>query len=466
MPKRLFSFLLWCGGLFPLLLFAQTPPNVILIVADDLGYGDVGFNGNEVIQTPHLDQMAAGGVVMDRFYAAAPLCSPTRGSILTGRHPFRFGILAAHTGGMRPGELTLAEAFKEADYATGFFGKWHLGWVRPEAEWDVKGHYSPPWRHGFDLAFATKSAVPTWNPTKTPEGWTAWGYDGSENWAASQYVLNGELVTDNLDGDDSRVIMDRAIPFMEQAQQSGQPFFSCIWFHTPHEPVVAGPEYLAMYPELSERQQHYYGAITAMDEQIGRLRDQLEAWGIEKETVILFTSDNGPARPQVRRGVASAGPYRGGKHTVYEGGLRVPTVVAWPGQVEAGRSAYMSGTVDIFSTLLALAGVTPKLDDRPMDGLDLSPAILEGASRRPTDLGAGWMRLYKDTQALTWIDNQYKLISRPLDEEIELYDLLADPSESVNLAAEQPERVAAMQAKLKAWLASCPLSRDGMDYAH
>ena len=135
-------------------------PNIILVMSDDQGWGDVGFNGHSVLKTPHLDEMASNGVKFDRFYAAAPLCSPTRGSCLTGRFPFRYGILAAHTGGMRTGEVTIAEALKKQGYATGFFGKWHLGWMQPE-ELKTRGFYSPPFHHGFDYTFATTSAVPT-----------------------------------------------------------------------------------------------------------------------------------------------------------------------------------------------------------------------------------------------------------------------------------------------------------------
>ena len=129
-------------------------PNVILLMSDDQGWGDVGFNGNDRIQTPHLDAMASDGVRFDRFYAAAPLCSPTRGSCLTGRFPFRFGILAAHTGGMRVGEITVAEMLKKHGYSTGMFGKWHIGWVKPD-EVGTRGFYSPPSHHGFDEYFAT-----------------------------------------------------------------------------------------------------------------------------------------------------------------------------------------------------------------------------------------------------------------------------------------------------------------------
>lgn len=463
--KYVLLFVLFSIGASPI-IWAQASPNIILILADDLGYGDVGFNGNTIIQTPQLDRLAQEGLVFDRFYAAAPICSPTRGSLLTGRHPFRYGVLAAHSGGMRPGEVTLAEALKSDNYATGFFGKWHLGWVRPDAEWDDRGQYSPPWYHGFDQAFATKSAVPTWNPTKVPPGWTSWGYDESGNWAGSKYVLNGEPVTENLAGDDSRVIMDRVLPFIEQAHEQAVPFFACVWFHTPHEPVVAGPEYLAKYPGYPEAQQHYYGAITAMDEQIGRLRQRLETMGLAENTIIWFTSDNGPARPNVRKGAASAGPFRGTKHTVYEGGLRVPTVLFWPGNIPTGRTAYLSGTVDVFPTLLALAGVRPDLGDRTIDGQDLRPAIYDKALQRQQDLGTGWMRLYQDTKALSWINHRYKLIERPLSGEVELYDLLEDPQETKNIALEQPQIVQQMHAQLMAWEEACRWSRDGLDYRY
>lgn len=446
---------------------AQNSPNIILIMADDLGYGDVGFNGNEIIKTPALDQMADQGLVFDRFYAAAPICSPTRGSCLTGRHPFRYGVLAAHTGGLRDGEITLAEVFKNQGYQTGFFGKWHLGWVKPDEQWDERGIYSPPRYHGFDHTFATKSAVPTWNPTITPEGWNAWGEKEGEPWKdGTAYVANGKVVTENLQGDDSRVIMDRAIPFIENAANDDKPFFTCIWFHTPHEPVVAGPEYRAIYEEYSEEKQHYYGAITAMDKQIGRLRDKLQQLGIAENTILWFTSDNGPSGHMVKPGIASAGKYRGSKHTVYEGGLRMPTVLEWPGKVAPGRTSYMSGTIDFLPTLMALAKVEYELDDRPLDGINIEAAIYQNEKERPAPMAFGWMRLWADIKALAWTDNQYKLIVHELKDQVELFDLVQDPSESKNLAREMPELVNKMKESLNDWEKSCQLSRDGRDYRY
>jgi arylsulfatase A-like enzyme len=348
------TFFVFCGVL-SLQAQEKSSPNIILLLADDLGWGDVGFNGNEIIKTPQLDKMAASGVVYKRFYAASPLCSPTRGSCLTGRYPFRYGILSAHTHGLRPAEITVAEVAKERNYTTGLFGKWHLGWLEPD---NVKGRgiYSPPWHHGFDSSFCTYSAVPTYDPQITPDGWNKWGNKEGERWSES-YFINGREVTEKLQGDDSKIIMDKAIPFIENAVKREQPFFACIWFHTPHEPVVAGPEYRAMYRQYSDSAQHYFGCITAMDDQIGRLNSKLEQLGVADNTIILFTSDNGPEGEvsQPVNKIASTGPFRGHKHTIYEGGLRVPAVLYWPGNIDPGRvSDAITGTVDFFPTVAQL----------------------------------------------------------------------------------------------------------------
>ncbi|WP_372897133.1 sulfatase-like hydrolase/transferase [Stieleria sp.] len=334
----------------PLSAEERDRPNVILLMSDDQGWGDVGFNGNDGIKTPHLDAMAAEGVRFDRFYAAAPLCSPTRGSCLTGRYPFRFGVLAAHTAGMRVGEITIAEVLKSKGYRTGFFGKWHLGWVK-ESDAGARGFYSPPSQHGFDTHFATTSAVPTWDPTVTPENWSSWGSKPGELWkGGAPYVQDGVQVTDNMAGDDSRVIMDRVLPFIEASKD--QPFFAAVWFHAPHEPVVAGPEYRELYKNRGTARQNLYGCITAMDEQIGRLRIKLEELDLAESTVVFFCSDNGPADSLTKKGVASAGPFKGHKHTLYEGGLLVPACAVWPGVIPPGTSTSVRcSTVDYFPTI-------------------------------------------------------------------------------------------------------------------
>lgn len=437
--------------------------NVIMLMADDLGWGDVGFNGNKKIITPHLDKMAEAGIRFTNFYAAAPLCSPTRASCLTGRAPFRQGIFAAHTGGMRHAETTIAEVLKKNGYATGFFGKWHLGWVQPE-QINPRGHYSPPWQHGFEEVFATKSAVPTWNPTIYPDNWNGFGRGENGKWGGSIYVHNGVPETENLSGDDSRIIMDRAIPFIEKSIEENKPFLATIWFHTPHEPVVAGPEYLAKYPNLPEDQKHLYGCITAMDEQIGRLKALLNEKGVAENTILLFCSDNGPADPQAKAGIASAGPFRGHKHQMWEGGLRVPSVIEWPGKIEAGQiSDFTACTSDYFPTILEMLEI-PVPTKVPLDGESLLPVLKGAQMDREKPFAAGFLRHYRTTETYAFIEGQYKICIPDKGEEMMLFDLIADPTESNNLAKEKPRLFEKMKANLEQVKTSWRLSREGNDY--
>ncbi|WP_166831128.1 sulfatase-like hydrolase/transferase [Thalassoroseus pseudoceratinae] len=441
-------------------------PNIILLMSDDQGWGDVGFNGNVRIHTPHLDAMAKQGVRFDRFYASAPLCSPTRGSCLTGRHPFRFGVLAAHTAGMRVGEITIAEMLKSKGYRTGFFGKWHLGWVK-ESDAGSRGFYSPPSQHGFDTHFATTSAVPTWNPTVTPDNWSSWGNKPGEPWkGGAPYVQDGVEVTNNMAGDDSRVIMDRVLPFIEENEK---PFFATVWFHTPHEPVVAGPEYRKRYAKSGSARQNLYGCITAMDEQIGRLRERLEERGLSKSTVIFFCSDNGPADSLTRKGVASAGPFKGHKHTMYEGGLLVPACAVWPGVIPAGVTTDVRcSTLDYFPTIANLVGYKfASRNKRPIDGIDLMPVIRGEVKKRPTNLFFGYRRLYGGVDGQALISGDWKLLREAKPQgRVRLYDLAKDPYERNDLVKSRPEQLKLLMDRLQAIDHECQLSRDGADYKY
>lgn len=445
----------------------QVRPNVILLMSDDQGWGDVGFNGNEDLQTPNLDAMAAAGVRLDRFYAAAPLCSPTRGSCLTGRFPFRFGILAAHTGGMRVGETTIAETLKKNDYATGFFGKWHVGWVKPD-EVGTRGFYSPPSHHGFDEYFATTSAVPTWNPTVTPDDWDKWGAGPGEPWKGGfPYVHNGVEATENLGGDDSRVIMDRVIPFVES--HAANSFLATVWFHTPHEPVVAGEEYKKPYRKFGNARQNYYGCITAMDEQVGRLRAKLRELGIEKRTLILFCSDNGPSDGLTEKGVASAGPFKGHKHTMYEGGVMVPACVEWPSVIApGGATSVRCSTVDILPTIAALNSRGKSTSSsRPIDGIDLMPVISGEVTERGKPLFFGYRRLHQGIDGQALIAKDWKILREAKkDGRVRLYNLAEDPFEKNDLADQFPERTDQLREQLMELDASCQRSRDGADYRY
>jgi len=465
LPSALFPSLL-------LLLFSLSvtaaPPNIILLMSDDQGWGDVGFNGHPAIKTPHLDEMAANGAVFERFYSVSSICSPTRASCLTGRYPYRSGIIAAHTAGMRVGEITLAEALAKKGYATGFFGKWHLGWLKPD-EIGTRGHYSPPWHHGYEETFATTSAVPTYNPTKTPDNWTGWGSEPGEPWKGGDpYVHNGVATTENMQGDDSRVIMDRVLPFL--TTNKDKPFLATIWFHAPHEPVYAGPEHRKPYAKFSEEHQHYYGCITAMDEQIGRLRKFLQQENLAENTLLFFCSDNGPSTGVLKRGIASAGQFRGSKHTVYEGGHLVPACVEWPGKIPAGTKVTTPcATIDYFPTITKIVGYEfSKGKKRPLDGIDLMPIIKGEQQSRKKDLFFGYRRLYQNKDGAALISGNYKVLREAVEKKprTRLYNLSKDPYEKNDLAKKEPEKLTKMLEKLKAIDEDCARSRDGADYAY
>ncbi|MCL4105671.1 UNVERIFIED_CONTAM: hypothetical protein GTU68_023738 [Idotea baltica] len=436
-------------------------------MSDDQGWGDVGFNGNERVKTPHLDEMAASGIRFDRFYASASLCSPTRGACLTGRYPFRFGVLAAHTGGMRVGEITIAEVLKSKDYATGFFGKWHLGWVKME-DAGSRGFFSPPSLHGYDEFFATTSAVPTWDPGVTPEGWNRFGQKEGEPWKGGKpYVHDGVEVTENITGDDSRIIMDRVIPFIDKNKES--PFFATVWFHTPHEPVVAGQKYKDLYPKAGELRKNYYGCITAMDEQIGKLRTKLRELNIEKNTLLLFCSDNGPSDSLAKKDIASTCGFRGHKHTMYDGGLLVPACGEWPGRIPAGtQTAVRCSTVDFLPTVASLVGYEfTGSKKRPIDGIDLMPVIDGEQKARNKDLFFGYRRLVRGVDGQALIRGNYKLVREANeDAKIRLFDLEKDPYEKNDLS--KNKEFSELRKELEKAMAeidkSCQISRDGGDY--
>ena len=482
---RLGAYLLIVSAVFSLgCQKSQTPevttsetskPNVILIMADDLGWGDVAYNGHPVIKTPNLDAMAASGLKFNRFYAGAPVCSPTRGSVLTGRHPSRYGIPTANRGHLEDEEVALAEVMKSQGYATGHFGKWHLGTMTPDYS-GKKGrkpeeNYSTPGTSGSDEWFATEYAVSTWDPYDPANA------HGGVVDPRVLYWENGKNIVDGIEqglvGCDSRIIMDRALPFIEKQVKTETPFFTVIWFHAPHTPVVAGPEYLAMYPNEEEGKQHFYGVVTALDEQVGRLRSSLREMGVAENTMVWFCSDNGPeGNPEARnRNQGSAGKFRGRKRSLYEGGVRVPGILEWPAKVSSRVTDFPAVTSDYFPTILEVLGFRiPEMDTRPYDGVSLLPVIEEDLKERPRPIG------FDGHGLATLNDNRFKLVHNPNEERLnsdngttpmaewELYDLLADPSETTNIANQYPEAVKKMRSQLIAWQISCDASAKGMDY--
>jgi arylsulfatase A-like enzyme len=446
----------------------RTPsrPNIILMMADDLGWGDPGFNGNPIIKTPHLDAMAKAGLRFDRFYSGAPVCSPTRGSCLTGRHPYRYGIWTANEGHLRKEEVSLPEVLKAQGYTTGHYGKWHLGTLNPTfsgkgAGRDAARNFMTPAMKGSDDWFATEYGVRLWDPFTDA--------------AANPYYTNGKLETENLAGDDSRVLMDRAIPFIRKAAAAKTPFLAVIWFHAPHEPVVAGPEYLKMYPGCSEGEQHYYGCITALDEQVGRLRKELRDLGVADNTMVWFTSDNGPEgnTGDAGRQRGSAGGLRGRKRSLWEGGVRVPGLLEWPARIKPGTVTNVPcSTLDYFPTTLDLLGFRLKGQPEPIDGVSLVPLFEGRMTERPVPIpfetiGGTGSNNSRGSPRMALVDNRYKLLTdmEGAGDKDLLFDLLADPSETKNLAAERADVAQAMKAQLAAFRESCKRSFAGQDYA-
>ncbi len=445
-------------------------PNIILCMADDQGWGDVAYNGHKVLQTPVLDEMAAKGLRFDRFYAAAPVCSPTRGSVLTGRHPNRFGCFSWGRT-LRPQEITIAEALKQAGYTTGHFGKWHVGSVRAD---------SPvcPGNSGFDVWYS------------------------SPNFYENSPILshNGKAV--ETQGESSMVTVELAVPFMKKARDDKKPFLAVIWFGNPHTPNVATPELQALYEGQSKKLANLYGEITGIDRAMGRLRTELRSMGIADNTIVWYTSDNG-AIPG-----GSTGGLRARKGSIYEGGLRVPAVIEWPAKIKRPRrTSVNAGTVDIYPTLIDIVGLDVPGQVKPLDGVSLVPLINGRMKSRDKPMGfwkhkiggistpaarlmkqlleeqeAGQQTPAKDLNAAdvskqydendlpghsAWLDGDYKLhriVGRGGKVTWELYHLGNDPSEKNDLLEAEPMRVEKMKAELLAWQRSVVRSLNGDDY--
>lgn len=445
-------------------------PNIILCMADDQGWGDMAYNGHPVLRTPNFDAMAAEGLRFDRFYAAAPVCLPTRGSVMTGRTPNRFGCFKWGFP-LRPQEITIAEALKTAGYATGHFGKWHLGSVR-------KGSPVNPGASGFDTWFS------------------------GENFFDNDAVLSREGVAVETQGESSMITVDAALEFIREHSKGDQPFFAVVWFGSPHSPHRAAEAFRALYADQPEKQQHFYGEITGMDHAFGKLRSELRALDIHENTLLWYCSDNG-GLPKLG---ATGG--RGYKGMIYEGGLRVPAILEWPGRLAQPYSTNLPCvTSDIYPTLLDIAGVRME-NHPPLDGVSLVP-LLDGAmNARTKPIGFwdypikglstpsdAWMaelleaqregrepdppRLRLDAGTIekqyptdtfpghaAWLDWPWKLHRIESDDSVkwELYNLKEDPQEQNDRSAGEPERTADMQVHLEAWLVSVVNSLNGKDY--
>ncbi len=445
-------------------------PNIILIMADDQGWGDTGYNGHPYLKTPNLDDMAASGAQFNRFYAASAVCSPTRGSVMTGRHPLRYGICYANCGHIKPEEITLAEMVKEKGYTTGHFGKWHLGTLTQDrldanrgGKKENDAYYAPPWEHGFDECFVTESKVPTWNPMLIPpkdSDEIRPSMEQGKPYGTLYWTGPDEIETKNLEGDDSRVIMDRVIPFIEKSTKNKQPFLSIIWFHTPHLPVLAGEDYKEKYANLSNDQQHYYGVITALDEQVGRLRNKLKELGIAENTLICYTSDNGPEGKYVSgrtQGITKG--LKGRKRSLYEGGIRVPSIMEWPKKINPGTKVEAPCfTSDYFTTVAKILDVDINKYKRPYDGIDILPFATGETVLRKESL------VFNIKKQIAVMQGDYKLYSADNGKTFELYNIKEDASEKYNIADRESKKLNEMIEQWKTWKVSKIESEAGNDY--
>ena len=373
------------------------------------------------------------------------------------------GIPNANAGHLRENEITIPEILKEQGYTTGHFGKWHLGTLTTKVKDANRGrpgdstHYSIPTMHGYDEYFATESKVPTYDPMIKPAVFdTALGEGLRFGWQKVEigesfetygtYYWDGveSMVSEGLEGDNSKVIMDRVLPFVENAVAKKQPFFATVWLHTPHLPVVADSNSMHAYRQLDFKEQIYSATISSMDTQLGRLDAILQQLGVADNTLIWFCSDNGP---EVRT-PGSSGIYRGRKRDLYEGGIRVPAFIRFPEKLQPGKRNFPMSTYDILPTILDFLRVGLPIENA-LDGISLMQVLTSQTDKRDKPIGFR----YRDKMA--WTLDTLKLVSTDSGKTFELYDLIQDPKESHDIADQNPDKVQEMKTQLEQWIASC-----------
>jgi arylsulfatase A-like enzyme len=476
-------------------------PNIVLLMGDDHGWEETGYHGHPHVKTPVLDEIAASALRLDRFYAAHPSCSPTRGSFLTGRHPNRYGTFAPGWS-FRPEEITLAHILRKAGYHCGHFGKWHVGAVKAA---------SPvcPGAMGFHEWLSHDNFFEL-NPTLSRNGGPP----------------------EKIPGESSEIIVREAIRFIDGARQNGKPFFTIIWFGSPHEPYSGLPGDLALYDDLpakysakkvqltsnetggqvtrsqGEVLRERYAEITAMDRAIGQLRKHLASNGLRDDTLLFYCGDNGTSAD-----ASLASPHRGVKGQVYEGGVLVPGLIEWPARIKQPRTSNVRAhTSDLLPTLCALVG--QPLPSRPLDGINvqpildgitmnerpapihfwaydvrrfanleakpyIDPALQEGTTPLAKFMGGKATRDFKNYHhptpqgemdfrgARAIIDGRFKLVIHDQngpDPKHELFDLVADPGEKNDLIMQQPTIADTLKGQLRHWQQSVLHSLAGGDY--
>ncbi len=410
-------------------VWAAQPPNFVVILADDLGYADVGFHGCKDIPTPHLDRLAAGGVRCAAGYVSHSFCSPTRAGLMTGRYQHRYGhehnppyAPDDATIGLPPSEMTIADMLSRRGYVTGLIGKWHLGAAPP----------FHPMRRGFHEFFGFLGGGHRY----FPEAWTGTTEYTTPLERNGQPVRETEYLTTALGREASQ--------FVER--HAARPFFLYLAFNAPHTPMEAPADVIARFSHIADEKRRIYAAmVSVMDQEIGRVLDTLRRCGVESNTLVWFMSDNGGPTPA---NTASNQPLRGTKGTVYEGGIRVPFVVSWPGRLPAGKVyPHPVSSLDVAPTLAALAGAEWPAD-RPADGVNLIP-YLTGEQSDPPHATLIW----RQNGSLPWAVRlgRYKLVQADAQTAPELYDLEADVSEQNGLSAQRADEVRRAREIFENW---------------
>ena len=402
----------------------------VVVMCDDLGYSDLGCFGHPVIKTPHLDRFAQEGLRLTDCYASAPVCSPSRCGMLTGRIPHRYGIydwIPANSPMHLPRtEITVARMLQQAGYATCLVGKWHCNGKFNSPEQPQPGDA------GFDHWMATQNNA---RPShRNPDN----------------FVRNGTPVGP-LEGFSSHIVVDEAIRWLKSLE-AGKPFCLFVWFHEPHEPIAADKVYTDMYPKAETPEQAaYFGDVTQMDAAFGRLMAALDEMNRRNDTLVMFTSDNGPETlkryPTAARSYGSPGPLRGMKLWLYEGGMRVPGIIRWPGRTRPGQtSSEPVANLDVLPTFCEIAGVPVRHN---IDGASVLNIFDGKPVQRATPLY--WQyRTALGPNKVAMRDGDWKLLARADLKTFELYNLREDPSESRDLAEKDPDRVRSMAERLTA----------------
>ncbi|NOX54282.1 MAG: arylsulfatase, partial [Planctomycetes bacterium] len=445
------SVVKWAGALLAVAgglcsVSAAERPNVVLVMTDDQGYGDLGVHENPNIRTPNLDRFFQQGIEFTRFYVS-PVCAPTRASLMTGRYYYRTGVIHTSRGGakMHGDELTVAEILREAGYRTGIFGKWHLGDNFPMRPQD----------QGFQECLVHKSGGIGQSPDRPNSYFDPWLWHNGRRIRAQGYCTD--------------VFFDAALRFIRKCTKAGRPFFVYLPTNAPHAPLEVADSYCAPYREmgLNDTTAKVYGMVTNIDENFGRLLSELDRLGLREQTIVIFLCDNGPQQPRYNAGL------RGRKASTYEGGIRVPFALQWKSRLPGRRRIdRIAAHIDLLPTLLDLCGI-PLPRNRSLDGISLRP-LIEGVTCWPP------RRLFfqchrgltpKRYQNCAVVTQRFKLVGYPgtfsredLDTAagkpvLELYDLMTDPSEQRDLASRRPDVVATLRTAYDEWFDSVSASR-------